>query len=527
MLSRFGAAAPIILSVLLTACSSAPAAPPAAAPTSASAAAASSGANAARLLVAESTDLKILDPAFRPTTAEAHATINIYDGLVELDQDLKLVPGLATSWTNKAGTTWEFKLRPGVTFSDGEPFNADTVVAWFQRLKEIKAKGLGSSAIDIIPSVTEVAKVDDATVDFQTNAPDPTLPRRLAAYFEYITPAGPFQNGGDPKTLWTKPIGTGPYMLKEQAPGDHVTLVANPKYWGPPPKIQEVEIRVSPDDSSRAAALKSGQVGVALDVPIAQIEDLKRTPNLSVSEIPEAQRTYWFYFNTVQGGPLADQRVRQAINYAVDKRAILDKVLDGQGKQTASIVTSQSFGFCDVPLYPYDPAKAKQLLQEAGVSNFQVPFTYSPGHYPAEEQVAQAIGNFLTEVGITPQYTPKEFQTALDEIRSKKAVGMWYSGKTNLALDADYQFGEFQGNTLFGWSAPMSGQAEELYQQEKQELDDTKRAQLACQIQQQERDAAPVLYLWQGNINHGVNTSKVHWTVSGDGFLHLDRITPA
>jgi peptide/nickel transport system substrate-binding protein len=478
-----------------------------------------------KVTLASPTDFPSLDPSYRTSVAVAHALINIYDTLVTFDNELKLAPGLATSWKNTDPTTWEFSLRTGVSFSNGEVLNAGSVKAWFTRLQEIRDKALGASAIQLIPSVTAVTAVNDTTVRFTTKEPDPTLPGRLATYFTSITPADPFK-GGDTKALMAAPIGSGPYMVKENVAGDHLTLVSNPKYWGTAPIIKEIEYRIVKDAAGRAAALRSKQADLAFDLPIADLAGIGADTSLKVLAMPEATRVYWFLLGTSMDGPLANKQVRQAINYAVDRKAIITKLLAGHAQETSSLVSRQAFGYCDVPGYSYDVAKAKQLLTEAGYANgFTMDVSYSPGNTTAEEQVVQAVGNYLADVGIKLNYIQKDLLPRIADLSAKKVRGLFYLGQTSPFPDADYILGEFQPTGIAGWMQPLTGQSQSLYLQERKEMNPEARAKLACDIQKLQRDEAPVLYLWQMDLINGQNATKLNWDMSSDGIFRASRVT--
>lgn len=475
-----------------------------------------------KLVIVQSASIENFEPTVRQTTSTANALVNIYDGLVKQSPDMKsLEPGLATSWELVDDTTWEFKLREGVEFHNGEPFNADTVLAWFERLQTLTDRIEGyNSSIGHIPAVESVEKVDDYTVRFLTEIPDPVLPRRLSSYFLLIPPKQYIEENGGDQALFDKTVGTGPYKFVEWVKDDHLLLEANEDYWGGAPAIKQIEIRPVPEASARFAALQAGEAQIADAIPPAVMPQVEEAANLDIRSVPEATRTYWWYITSENSEPLGDVKVRQALNYAVDKQALIDELLSGHAKQTASIVTFQSFGYCDVPEYEYDPEKARELLSEAGYADgFDLTINYSPGHYLAQDEIVQATGNYLQEVGINVEYQTFEWLTYLDEIFTKNLTGIFYVGKTNLAVDADYMFREFEPDANFGWPFPLQGEGMELYQQERQEMDPEQRAELACDLQKWFRDQAGVLFLWQQDIVFAAS-NEVDWQPRGDGFLY-------
>lgn len=473
-----------------------------------------------KLVIVQNAEVRMMDPTLRPTTSDAHIDVNIYDGLVGRDHDMKLIPGLATEWKLIDDTTWQFTLRKNVKFHNGEPFNADTVVAWFERLQTVQDRVQGyQSSIQQLGSVASVQKVDDYTVNFVSKVPDPLLPGRLSSYFLLISPKKYIEDNGD-QALFEHGVGTGPYKFVEWVKDDHLLLEANEDYWGGKPAIEQIEFRPVPEPSSRVAALQAGEAQIADAIPPAVISQLTDDPDLDVRSVPEATRTYWMYIDSMKEPVLDNVKVRQAINYAVDKQAIIDKLLLGRAQQTASIVTFQSFGYCDVPEYEYDAEKAKQLLAEAGYGDgFDLKIEYSPGHYLADTEIVQAIGNYLEAIGINIEYVPYEWANFLDVIQQQKSEGLFYVGKTNLAMDADYMFAEFLMEKNFGWTYPLKGEALDLYNQERQQMDDAKRADLACQIQKIYRDEAAVLFLWQQEVVFGASNS-LDWQPRADGFFY-------
>lgn len=466
----------------------------------------------AQVVVAEPGAIGPLDPALGATGSERDVVVNVYDRLVELDPALQPAAGLATGWRHAGATTWEFSLRKGVSFSDGEPFDAATVVAWFDRLRAVSPGGQ-----DPLPSVSRVQRVDDVTVRFETREPDPLLPRRLASPGASITPPGPFGSGGEnSRALVARPVGTGPYVAADVVPGERVVLVPNTRYWGAPPKVQEAEIRAIPDASARAAALEQGVVDVALRLPPAEVPAVKATPGLAVPPVVDARRLSRVSLDTAAPGPLADPRVRQALNYAVDKQGIIDGVLAGQAVQNATLSGQGSFGYCPARAYPYDPDRAQALLQAAGVQDLslKLELAYSS---PEDGAIVQALAQSMAAAGIEARPAPTS---------DPGAARAWFGTTTVDVLDVDESLRAVQDGGPSRLPAPFGGQALLLYQQERRETNDAKRADLACQIHQVEREAAPVLFLWQENLLTGLSRKTVVWKVAGDGLLRLDRLTP-
>lgn len=471
------------------------------------------------VVIVQGAEVRHFDPTIRPTSSDAHVQLNIYDTLTKLDENFDVAPNLAVSWELVDNTTWEFKLREGVQFHNGEPFNADTLVAWYDRLVQVPEVMQGeNSSLQQIDAVTAIEKVDEYTVQFKTSRPYPVLPRNLAVYFMMIPASRPFQEDG-PEALRTQAVGTGPYKLVEWVKDDHLLLEANDDYWGGKPKIRRLEYRPIPEPSGRAAALLAGEAQVADAVPIASFPEIEASDEVELRTVPLAAWYFWVQINARDVEEFKDVRVRQALNYAVDKQAIIDNVLAGMGISSGAMVPREAFGYKEIPNYPYDPEKAKALLAEAGYPDgFACKFYYSPGRYLADTEVVQAIASYLNDVGIQVELITNEWANHLALNRQGKLDGLIYGGKTILSIDADYQFAELQPDKNFGWSYPLQGRAQELYLQEREEMDEAKRAELCGEILQLYFEEAGIIFLWQPIGVWGV-AKDLKWSPPGDGFI--------
>jgi peptide/nickel transport system substrate-binding protein len=485
---------------------------------------ASTGKSVDKVVVLLGAEVRFFDPTQRPTATDATVQLNIYDTLVRMDtKSLGPVPGLATSWEATNDTTWQFKLRQGVKFHDGEDFNADAVVAWFNHLQEIAKAGKASSGQQI-SSVTSVEKVDDSTVNFITSQPDPILPNRLFTYYTMITPPKPFQDNG-PDALLQKGIGTGAYKLKEWVKDDHLTLEANPDYWDGAPLVKTLEFRPVIEASSRASSVLTGEADIDTQLSLGSLDQFQKSDKVDVRKELSATSMYWVQLNVAQSKYFQDLRVRQAVNYAVDKQSIIKNILGGFAVENANIVVKQAWGYKELEPFPYDPDKAKSLLSDAGYKDgFSVKLDYTPGS--PDEEVVQAISNFLGDVGIKVELVQYDLSDYIGVYTNKKVDDMSYLGKTQFAIDADYIFQELQPEKLFGWLFPFQGEIEEVYKQEHQELDQAKRKDLAAQIQQYYHDQAGMLFLWQQDFIFGVS-KKLAWTPRVDGFVLGKEISGA
>ncbi|HVA89055.1 MAG TPA: ABC transporter substrate-binding protein [Chloroflexota bacterium] len=324
---------------------------------------------------------------------------NIFDPLVYRGTDLKIDPskGLATSWHYLNQNTLQLSLRKGVTFQDGEPFNAAAVKYTFDRL--LGPLGQKGAQYFQYKTIKTVKVVDPYTVDIITSSPDPVLVTKLAGYGAMIVPPAYIKKHGD-AYFATHPIGTGPFMVTNYTPNSEVDLVRYNKYWRGPAKMAKVIYRFIPEDATRLAELQTGHIDIMQKVAIGQVSVIKGTAGLKL--LPVGSPTVDGIFLNGRKAPLNNVLVRQAINYAIDTKTIIKDILDGYGIPVSTWQSATSFGNdpSQQP-YPYDPNKAKALLAQAHYnSSTSLTFTID-GTDSVFKQVAEVVVAELQQVGIT------------------------------------------------------------------------------------------------------------------------------
>lgn len=313
--------------------------------------------------------LMTLDPAdYRDRETET-VVRNIFDGLVTRTVDGDVVPEIAESWTQPEPTVWEFKIRPGVKFHNGDPMTVDDVVFTFQRImSETGVNGKQSPRLGLLGPTTAVEKADDSTVRFTLKEPSPVFLQLLV--HTQIVPQKYLTEVGD-AVFAQKPIGTGPFKAVSVKLDSEVVLEKFADYYGGSPdlppvgpaQLDKVVFRMLPEPSTRVAALKAGEAQIIEDLPPDMEADIASDANLTV-EKASGTRSYMIELNVKS---LDDVRVRQALNYAVDWDAILEAIYHGRAHRLATSFLPSGFGYDpDLKPYPYDPEKAKALLTEAG-----------------------------------------------------------------------------------------------------------------------------------------------------------------
>jgi peptide/nickel transport system substrate-binding protein len=410
---------------LLAACSPAsPAAPPPAAPTSApvptqpppavaptvAAAAPAAAPTTAPIVkdlsfvVVDGTEPNSLDPP-AGTGPFQHALDAFYDNLVAWNEKMEAQPALATSWEPSAdGTVWTFHLRPNVKFHDGTPFTSQAVKTTIEHLLD---KDTLSTRRANYTLIKEVATPDDLTVRLTTDPPSADLPFLMADGSVRIISPTALQKYG--KDFGRNPVGTGPFKFEEWLPNDHVSGIINPDYWGPKPQVRRFVYRPIPEAAGRVVALKTGEADVVLNLPPADVAGLQQDTSISVHITPG--------LTIVEGEPrqskppFNDVRVRQALNQAIDKNSIIANVMGGRGEPLNTPSVPGVWGTFDFDPLPFDPAKAKQLLADAGhPDGIDVSLVYVSGRWAGDDQVAQAMQGFWANVGI--RATIKKIQSA-------------------------------------------------------------------------------------------------------------------
>ena len=357
-------------------------------------------------------DITSVDPHFVNLFPNNNIAWHVFDALVMLDADSRLIPGLATSWKQIADDTWECKLRKGVKFHDGSDFTAEDVVYSIDRVSQIKNSPGPFTVYTKAIAKSEI--VDPLTIRFKTNGVYPLLANDLSTIYIMAKKSGNVST--EEMNAGKGQLGTGPYKFVRYARGDRVELAHNDAWWGGKTAWEKVTFRILPTDPARIAALLSGDVQAIENVPTADFAKLKTNANVDVST-KTSHRIIFFHIDTNRketpfafdksGKPLAlnplrDLRVRQAISKAIDREAIKTRVMEGLSLPTANLVPAPMFGH-NPALKPekFDLEGAKKLLKEAGFPDgFNLTLHAPNNRYVNDDQIAQAVASMLTRAGI-------------------------------------------------------------------------------------------------------------------------------
>jgi peptide/nickel transport system substrate-binding protein len=357
--------------------------------------------NTREIVIAQGIDVPGFDPHGHHTTAVEAVLINLFDYLVFRDADGTLEPGLATEWEPVAEDAWRFTLRQGVLWHDGEPFTAADVKFTLERV----ATDSSLQPHESYRQIREVEVLGDHDIIIHTHGPDPLLLNRISRLSSGIVPKHHVDEVGW-EGFTTDPIGTGPYRFVEWRRDDRVIMEAFDEHWRGRPTYDRLIHRTIPEDSTRVSELMTGGVHIATNVPPQDRERVEGTGAVSVVLQPTT-RIMMLIFNTHEDAVTGDPRVREAIDYAIDDRLLIDAVMDGLGVPTRARLSP---GISGSPMelyddYLYDPEEAVRLLEAAGYGPGELTLRIQgpAGRYPLDSELAEVIGVMLESVGVNTE----------------------------------------------------------------------------------------------------------------------------
>ena len=457
--------------------------------------------------------LTTLDPYYMvPTPSENSIAAHLWDTLVWLNDDLDLEPRLAESWWLVNDLTWEFKLRSGIKFHNGEEFNAQAVKFSIERTASLESS-LETFASDVTLDSVEI--VDDYTVRIHTLEPSVSMPYELTTV-EMLPPA--YYGQKTAEELARNPVGSGPYRLVSWDKDNGLVMEANPDYWQSPPAIKTLVFRTIPDLETRLAALEDGTADLITDLPPDRAE-AANTANSHLEAI-ESLRRIFVGIRFEEGTPFADKRVRQALNYAVDTDAIIEALSNGYGQRYGSWVNPPHANSGLKP-WPYDPEKARSLLTEAGYANGFTTIMDTPiGRYYKDEEVAKAIASYLAEVGIQVEVRSHDWPTYVRDFLIPKKTDPLFLLSLNSRADGLEDVRNLTFEFPFNPTKWYNSEFEKLVREAGVTFNQTKRQSLLEQAQSIAYEEAPWIWLWRPYLFYGVS-NDLAWQPRADGLVYL------
>jgi len=367
--------------------------------------------HAEKLTIGLASEPTSMDPHFHNLGPNNAVSRHIFDRLINQDEKQRLKPGLAVSWQPIDDLTWEFKLRAGVKFHDGTDFNADDVVCSFVRAPDVPNS---PSSFGTYTKGKTVVKVDDMTVHFQTEEPYPLMANDVST-IPIVSDSVGCNAATEDYNTGKAAVGTGPFLFESYKPGESISLSRNDNYWGDKPVWTEVELRPIKSGPSRVAALLAGDVDIIAGVPTTDIQTLSKNDKLQLSQGVSNRVIYLHmdqfredspYVRANGGGPiknpLLDVRVRKAISMAINRDAIVERVMENVAIKAGQLLPEGFFGVSpNLKPVDYDPEGAKALLAEAGYGDgFEMTIHGPNDRYINDAKIAEAIGQMLTRIGI-------------------------------------------------------------------------------------------------------------------------------
>lgn len=496
----------------------------------------SSASNAARqptgtLVIAQGTNVDTLDPAAQVSVSVYPIVMQMVESLTKQDPDGSIKPLLATSWQMASdGLSWTFTLRSGVKFTDGETFDANAVKFSIDRL-------LSPTTYKALPSTLTVIKqttaVDATHVRFDLKSVYTALPNLLALPAAGIIAPNSVNVAPNTMSKVVQPVGTGAYVYSDLKAGDSVTLTANPHYWNGEPAYQTMLWKVVPSAASRQALLESGGANIVINPPASALPSLQKNSQYKVVQTP-APNLIMIGLEQQNQPLLQKPEVRQALNLAINRNAIINTLADGAGAMPKGPINSKMSNACPTGTYSYDPNKAKQMLQAAGAAGMTLRLVFPSGRYLNDYQIGQAITSQFQAVGVNATLAnPTDFATYLAQIYGAKNTLQfdgYMIGLGDPSLTASASLGNFLATQEppHGYNAMYyeSSQFADLVHQADSTLDSSKRADLYCQAQKVLWNDSPALWLYELKVPVVMNANLSGLRGLPSGVIDPTWVTP-
>lgn len=468
-------------------------------------------AQASEVTVGLVSDVPSLDASKDLSPIGFNLRLNVYDQLTEMRADGSVGPRLATDWeTSEDGLVWTFNLRKDALFHDGSPVTADDVVWTYTRLKD-------DATLPYRPYLTKIDKIEktgDHQVRITLNSPFAAIVKQLTIMS--ILPKKTYEEMG-PDAFARAPIGSGPYKVVEHVRDDHLTLEAFDKYWNGKPEVTKAIFRPIPAPLGRINALKTGEVDLAVDLPPAMLPMLEKDQDIEIKR-NETFRVMYLGFNTAFAA-LDDENLRHAIDAAIDRETISERLLKGLGKPSGQLMPPITFGYsAEIEPTKYDPEKAKELLAKSNYKGEVIPMQYPNNNYALADEIAQAIVGYLDAVGIKVELRPMEFSTFIPDWSQRKLDAMFYFAYGSSIFDSEnITAGLLEtGSRIY----KPDRELDRLATLARETIDQEKRLQYFVDISKRIRETGIYLPLYVEYTAFG-QRNGVNWPAMPDGFIRL------
>lgn len=463
------------------------------------------------IMIAIGSEPSTLDPQLRDDGGERQVNDNIYEALMARTPTGDLVPGLAAEAPVQLDEiTWQFKLRDGVTFHNGQPFNADAVVASVSRVID---PANNSEQMDYFNTIAKAEKVDDLTVNIVTSGTDPILPSRMY-WMKMIDPG--YAASGD---LAGAPVGTGPYKFQSWSRGTDLTLVANEDYWNGAPQIKEATYRFVSEPGTRLSGLIAGEFDVITNLLpefAAAVPKYAAVAGLETSV---------FVLGT-DNEVTSDPKVREALNLSIDRQSMVDGLFMGYATIANGIhINPAAFGHAKaLESYPYDLARAQELIKEAGAEGKPLHVIGESGRWLKDREQIEAVAAFWSQTGLNVTVDIQEFSQYLDSLMGNgPRPDAIFIANSNELLDADRELSFIYHKDGSAGSNSDTWMAEQI-DAGRVEADPVKREAIYAEVQQKIHDESYAVPLFNLQDIYGLS-ERMEWQPRVDAKLMISEMT--
>lgn len=488
------------------------------------------------LVVGQIAEPASLDPHVSTAANDFRIAVNLYDGLVRNTAGtLEIEPALATDWTiSEDGLEYTFNLRGGVSFHDGTPFNAEAVKFNFDRMLDETHPFASTGPFPLsffFSAVETVEVVDDLTVKFTLNEPFAPFMSNLASPTGLmVSPAAVEASGAD---YGRNPVGTGPFKFEEWQSNSRVVASRNDSYWDGAPPLEAVIFRPITDANTRVAEMLSGGIDVLLETPPDNVAQFRDDAGFEVVEAVGPH--VWYVMLNAKEGPFADKRVRQAVNYAVNKESLVNDVLQGTASVSAGPIPP-AFNWAyneEVEPYPYNPDRARELLAEAGAEGASLTFLVTEGGSGMLDPVPMgtAIQADLAAVGLDVEIQTYEWNTFLAEVnpglegKADMAEMAWMTSDPDTLPFLTLRTAAWPAEGGFNSSYYSNQEVDSLLDQARVSTEPEERGELYRQVQAIVHEDAPWLFVANWKQSAVVTSSVENFELQPDFGLVLRDVS--
>ncbi|MEZ5094092.1 ABC transporter substrate-binding protein [Nocardioides sp.] len=455
-----------------------------------------------------------LDPHKTSAYASFEVLENVYDTLVEPDENLEMQPALAESWDlSDDQLTWTFHLRDGVSFTDGAALTAEDVAYSYNRIIDDEL-----SPSWRFSAVTSVKATDDKTVVIKVSAPTPNLLTLIGGYKGLAIVEKSNVESGD---ITRAPVGTGPFSVAEWTSGDHITLKANPDYWGGAPKLSGVEFRFISEGSTALTALSGGEIQWTDSIPVQKVASLQSDDSLELATAPS--NDYQYLSLNEEHAPWDDPRARQAVAYAIDRDAIVQAATSGTGVLNQLAIPQESAWYTAYDTYSLDQQKAQDLFDEVGYTGGTVNYL-ATSDYPETGKIGQILADNLEPYGIKVKIRTVDFATWLDEQGAGKFDAYSLSWIGNLDPD-EFYYSQHHTDGSFNFQHYSNPEVDKLLDAARTETDTDTRKQQYADAATQIADDASYIYLYNPAVIQAWAPSVQGYTARSDRAIRFRDVS--